>query len=51
MIERTTIDGKSCSVSYIKNDWTPAKSKEEATMIKVTFDRGGVMIAPWTPKK
>jgi hypothetical protein len=39
MIERTTIEGKSATVVYLKNDFSPCASAD-ADMVKVLFDDG-----------
>lgn len=48
MIERTTIDGKTAMVSYLKGEMEPA-TKEDHTYVKVIFDDGTVVFA--TPAK
>ena len=50
MIERNVVEGKACTVSYVKRDWTPA-TPETAEMVVVTFDDGSSFIAKWAPKK
>jgi len=42
MIERTMINGRPCTVAYIRNDFTPA-DKDTFDLVKVLFDDGEVV--------
>jgi hypothetical protein len=49
MTTRETVNGKLATVAHLTDAWVPC-TPEEAAIVKVVFDDGGILVGFRTPK-